>query len=136
MAGDPGLLMNQPSSRENSEVWNPANMETFRGRWIGVGIHLDDHCLSRHVSCRLRHLRRRRAAWPTPRGPEIDQNWNPSRSNDLVETRSVYLKGFVQWRKRSFAGAAAARISQMFRRYAIPARTLFACSNHWHISPP
>ena len=136
MVNDSRLLCHWAAGIEDNEVWDTAYIEAGRQFGITFRIDLHDDGLPGHVCRRTRNLRCRHSAGTTPPSPEIDQHWDASILDNLVEHFRINFQRLVQRRQRSLARATFSVIGKMSRRDAVLLSTSFAGSNYGHNHQP
>jgi hypothetical protein len=136
MVNDSRLLCHWAAGIEDNEVWDTAYIEAGRQFGITFRIDLHDDGLPGHVCRRTRNLGCRHSAGTTPPSPEIDQHWDASILDNLVEHFRINFQRLVQRRQRSLARATFSVICEMSRRDAVLLSTSFAGSNYGHNHQP
>jgi hypothetical protein len=85
VANDSGLLADELTAGEDSEVWNSSDVETSRQLLVFVGVDFENNGMPSHVGGRPRHLWGCSPTGPAPLCPEIDKHRNVRALNDFIE---------------------------------------------------
>jgi hypothetical protein len=136
MADDSRLLANEFSGVEDSEIWDPAHVISCGKMLILVRVDLQDNRPSSHLLGRASHLWSGGAAWPTPVGPEVDENRNPRTLNDLIKKGSVDGQWLVQRRQRTLAGTTTSSVCQVVGGESVLLAAALAGSDRRHRASP
>src|SRR5579871_32714 len=129
---DSSLLMHELVAGEDDEVRNAAHVVSSGELWVLLRIDLQDERFSSHRGRCACDVRSCHVTGTAPVGPEVDQNWNASSLDDLVEEGSIDLQWFIYRRQGSLACAAAARIGEVVCANAVLLATALTGSYCWH----
>src|SRR5689334_20436132 len=91
---------------ENEQRWDALNAKTCRGPWVGIDIELADESPAGHFRGDLLDDGSDHPARTAPRGPEIEQNRQRRRLDDLAEICIGYRDGFVRRERQRLAAPA------------------------------
>jgi hypothetical protein len=97
------LLKNWSSAFEHNKIGNALDLITGRQLRVGFRVDLQDDGFASHVSGSPRNLWSRGPAWPTPTGPEVDQDGYRGVLDNVVEGSGVDGKRFRERRKLGLA---------------------------------
>jgi hypothetical protein len=128
-----GLLFDELSSGEDSEVRDAAYSEPCCELLVLVSVDLEDDGLTRHVPCGTRDFWGGGSTRAAPVSPEVDQDGNTRALDNLVEEGSVDRYRFVKRGQRSLAGATTSGVRQVVRRDAVLLAAALADSYRRHL---
>jgi hypothetical protein len=126
------LLELQGTTGKYGKVWDSLDFVACGERGKAFGVDFEHDGLSGQIVGHLSYVGRRHAAWPTPLGPEIDQDWDLAVANDLVEFFDSDFYGHGHRGQWGFAGAAFSCVRQVLGRNSVRLPTAWAVSDDGH----
>jgi hypothetical protein len=125
-----GLLQDDSSVLHHDEIRNTHHVEALRQLRRSFRIHLQYDRAAGHLCRSALNFRCGRSARPAPCSPEIDQDWNASVGDNVVEGIAVDVDGFGNWRQGEFTRATSPRVGEVAARYPVLLSAAGAGTNH------
>jgi hypothetical protein len=116
---DPGLLPINSAVPENDEVRDAADAVRLCHEWLLIDINLEHDGAACHLFGNTRDFRRSQAAWSAPPSPEIHQDRDARRPDDLAEQVGIGVERRINRIERRFARAASNRFREVSGVYTI-----------------